>query len=52
MRGSLEGVVLTPHSAGVTREALESGLRLSTHNVWNFLDGRPTHVVISGDGAR
>jgi phosphoglycerate dehydrogenase-like enzyme len=48
----LENVVLTPHSAGITAEALESGLQLSIENVWNFLDGRPTHVVISGDGAR
>jgi len=48
----LENVVLTPHSAGVTPEALESGLQLSIENVWNFLDGRPTHVVVSGYGAR
>jgi phosphoglycerate dehydrogenase-like enzyme len=48
----LESVVLTPHSAGVTPEALESGLQLSIDNVWNFLDGQPTHVVISGDGAQ
>ena len=48
----LENVVLTPHSAGVTHEALESGLQLSIDNVWNFLEGRPTHVVVSGDGAR
>ena len=48
----LENVVLTPHSAGVTPEALEAGLQLSIENVWNFLDGRPTHVVVSGDGAR
>ena len=48
----LENVVLTPHSAGVTSEALEAGLQLSIDNVWNFLDGRPTHVVVSADGAR
>jgi D-3-phosphoglycerate dehydrogenase len=48
----LESVVLTPHSAGVTPEALEAGLKLSIDNVWNFLDGRPTNVVVSGDGAR
>ncbi len=48
----LENVVLTPHSAGVTPEALEAGLKLSIENVWNFLDGRPTNVVVSGDGAR
>jgi phosphoglycerate dehydrogenase-like enzyme len=45
----LHNVVLTPHSAGVTPEALEAGLKLSIDNVWNFLDGRPTNVVVSGD---
>jgi len=48
----LDNVVLTPHSAGITPEALEAGLRLSIENVWNFVEGRPTHVVVSGDGAR
>jgi D-3-phosphoglycerate dehydrogenase len=48
----LENVVLTPHSAGVTPEALEAGLKLSIDNVWNFLDGRPTNVVVNGDGVR
>jgi len=48
----LDNVVLTPHSAGVTPEALEAGLKLSIDNVWNFLDGRPTNVVVSGNGAR
>ena len=47
----LENVVLTPHSAGVTPEALEAGLKLSIDNVWNFLDGRPTNVVVSRYGA-
>jgi D-3-phosphoglycerate dehydrogenase len=44
----LENVVLTPHSAGITPEALEAGLALSITNVWNFLGGRATNVVISG----
>jgi len=48
----LDNVVLTPHSAGVTPEALEAGLQLSVDNVWNFLDGHPTNVVVSGNGAR
>jgi phosphoglycerate dehydrogenase-like enzyme len=48
----LENVVLTPHSAGVTPEALEAGLQLSVDNVWNFLSGRPTNVVVGRDGAR
>lgn len=41
----LENVVLTPHSAGVTRETLEAGLSLALENVENFLAGTPTHVV-------
>ncbi len=41
----LPNVVLTPHSAGVTPEALEAGLQLAVENIWNFLDGRPTNVV-------
>jgi len=40
-----ENVVLTPHCAGITPEALESGLELSIANVWNFLGGHPTNVV-------
>jgi D-3-phosphoglycerate dehydrogenase len=48
----MENVVLTPHSAGVTPEALEAGLELSIENVWNFLAGRPTNVVVSADGDR
>jgi D-3-phosphoglycerate dehydrogenase len=47
----LENVVLTPHSAGITPEALEAGLQLSVENVWNFLNGHPTNIVVSGDGA-
>ena len=48
----LENVVLTPHSAGVTPEALEAGLQLSIDNVWNFLSGCPTNVVVSAAAAR
>jgi phosphoglycerate dehydrogenase-like enzyme len=42
----LPNVVLTPHSAGVTPEALEAGLQLSVENIWNFLAGKPTNVVV------
>jgi phosphoglycerate dehydrogenase-like enzyme len=38
-------VVLTPHCAGITPEALEAGLRMSVENIWAFLEGRPEHVV-------
>ena len=48
----LDNVVLTPHCAGVTPEALEAGLELSITNIWNFLEGRPTNVVVSGTGTR
>jgi len=48
----LDNVVLTPHCAGVTPEALEAGLELSITNIWNFLEGHATNVVVSGTGAR
>ena len=40
-------VVITPHNAGITPEALEAGLRMSVENIWDFLAGRPSHVVIA-----
>jgi len=48
----LENVVLTPHCAGITAEALEAGLCLSIENVWSFLEGHPANVVVAGDGQR
>ena len=41
----LANVVMTPHCAGVTPEALEAGLRMAVENIWAFLEGRPEHVV-------
>ncbi len=41
----LNNVVLTPHSAGITPEAIEAGLQLAVQNVWNFLAGSPTNTV-------
>lgn len=41
----LDNVVLTPHSAGVTPETLEAGLKMALDNVENFLAGAPTNVV-------
>ena len=41
----LDNVVLTPHAAGVTAEALEAGLQMALDNVRHFLAGRPMHVV-------
>jgi D-3-phosphoglycerate dehydrogenase len=46
----LDNVVLTPHSAGVTPEALEAGLQQAVQNIWNFAEGKPTFVV-AGPGA-
>jgi D-3-phosphoglycerate dehydrogenase len=37
----LDNVVLTPHCAGITPEALEAGLRMAVDNIWDFLDGHP-----------
>jgi phosphoglycerate dehydrogenase-like enzyme len=42
----LENVLLSPHSAGVTPEALEAGLSLALENVERFLAGRPQNVVV------
>jgi len=41
----LPGVVLTPHCAGITPEALEAGLRMAAENIWAFVEGRAQHVV-------
>jgi D-3-phosphoglycerate dehydrogenase len=41
----LPNVVVTPHSGGVTKEALEAGLQLSIDNVFAFLEGKPQNVV-------
>jgi D-3-phosphoglycerate dehydrogenase len=42
---ALDNVVLTPHCAGITPEALEAGLRMSVENIWAFLEGRAQNVV-------
>jgi len=41
----LSNVVMTPHSAGITPEALEAGLQMCVDNVFHFLEGQPRHVV-------
>ena len=39
--GQLPNVVITPHCAGITAEALKAGLRMAVQNIWELLDGRP-----------
>ena len=39
-------VVLTPHAAGITPETTEAGLALAIQNVFSFLAGQPTNVVV------
>jgi phosphoglycerate dehydrogenase-like enzyme len=41
-------VVLTPHCAGITPEALEAGLRMAVDNIWDFLEGRTKNQVGGG----
>jgi len=41
----LENVVLTPHSAGQTREALDKGLNMAVDNIAAFLRGSPTSAI-------
>jgi D-3-phosphoglycerate dehydrogenase len=42
---ALPNVVLSPHCAGITPEALAAGLQLAVDNVASFLEGRPRNVV-------
>ena len=43
---AMRNVVLTPHAAGITPEATEAGLALAIENVFSFLAGRATNVVV------
>lgn len=42
---ALPNVVMTPHSGGVTAEALEAGLQMAVDNVFAALAGEPSHRV-------
>ncbi len=41
--GALPNIVMTPHSGGVTPEALEAGLQMAVDNVFAALAGRSAH---------
>lgn len=41
----LDNVVLTPHSAGMTKEAMDAGLNMAVDNVIQYLQGKPVRVV-------
>ena len=43
--GQLPNVVMTPHSGGVTPEALEAGLQMAVDNVFAELGGKSSHRV-------
>lgn len=48
---TLPNVVLTPHNAGMTPEAMLNGLMMAVENVEVFLAGEdinPAHIVVSG----
>ena len=42
---SLPNVVLSPHNAGMTPEAIEKGNQMVVDNVIAFLQGRPINLV-------
>jgi D-3-phosphoglycerate dehydrogenase len=41
---ALPNTVITPHSAGMTPEVIETGLAMAVENIENFLEGSPTHL--------
>jgi phosphoglycerate dehydrogenase-like enzyme len=43
---SLPNVVLSPHNAGQTPEVIRDGLLRAVQNVENFVNGKPTDVVV------
>jgi D-3-phosphoglycerate dehydrogenase len=43
---SLPNVVLTPHSAGITPETSEAGIALAIENIFRFIEGKPTNLVV------
>lgn len=47
----LPNAVLTPHSGGVTQEALDAGIQLAINNVFDYINGDPQHVVAGPRGS-
>ena len=43
---TLPNVILSPHTAGTTAEALDNGLNMTVDNVLGFLGGRAEHRVV------
>ena len=48
----MSNVVLTPHSAGITPEALEAGLQMAIENVLAFLAGKVPNAVVRPHAAK
>jgi D-3-phosphoglycerate dehydrogenase len=42
---SLDNVVLSPHNAGMTPEAIARGNEMLVENILSFLQGRPINLV-------
>ena len=41
----LPNAILTPHSGGISQEALDAGIQLAINNIFDFLNGEPQNVV-------
>jgi phosphoglycerate dehydrogenase-like enzyme len=44
---SLPNVICSPHNAGQTPEVIRDGLRAAVANVENFLNGKPTNLIVA-----
>lgn len=46
----LNNVILTPHSGGVTQQALDAGIQLAINNVFDYINGDAQNVVAGPKG--